>query len=112
MEKKLIQLTPVVRKDEHILPTSLAVNRIAKALNSKEIYYKSTKSIYLEIRSMVEGTLVKGHALKASNGRAPEPKSRSRNGQLTHELLKTYHFHYMGNRLEEVVPDLKEVLEE
>jgi hypothetical protein len=101
----------VVRKDEHILPTSLSVNRIAKALNSKEIYYKSTKSIYLEIQAMVEGAMVTGQAVKYGDGRPPEPGSRSKNGQLTHDLLKTYHFQYMGNRLTEIAPDLKEVLE-
>jgi len=112
LEGKLIKLTPVVRKDDHILPTSLAVNKIAKALNSKEIYYKSTKSIYIEIQSLIEGSLLKGQKVKVSDGKTPDPKSRSKNGQLTRELLEKYHFQYMGNRLVDIVPDLKEVLEE
>lgn len=112
LEGKIIQLSPVIKRDEYVLPTYQAVSKIAKTMNTKGFDYKSTKSIYKEIQVLIEGSLHRGQKIKISDGKVPALTAKSKNGHLTKELLEKYHFHYMGNKLTDLIPDLKEVLEE
>jgi predicted molibdopterin-dependent oxidoreductase YjgC len=111
LEGKPIHLTPVIGRNDHILPTSRVVGRIAAALNGRESFDTSPESIAGEIQALIAGSLAKGRKVKSSDAN-PDPKSRSKNSMLTREMLKKYHFHYMGNNLADRIPDLREVLEE
>ncbi len=109
LEGKLKRFTPVHQND-HILPTSRIIGRIAAILDMKESF--NTQNLDRQIQALAEGSLVTGRKPRIGEEKKPHPRSKSKNSDMTREMLKKHHFHYMGNNLEKVIPDLQEVLQE
>lgn len=110
LEGKVLPFKAVIPRDDHILPSGEAVNEIAHLLRGKPLYSATDKAPSRKIRAMLDSALIKGRKLKPGNDAPPDARSQSKNSQLTRQLLKKYHFHYMGNSLSDVIPDLEEVL--
>jgi predicted molibdopterin-dependent oxidoreductase YjgC len=115
LEGKLLPFNAVIPRADHILTSGEAVNKLARLLRGKPLYNEADKntpddSTSRQIHAMLDSALIEGRELKPGNTTPPDPRSQSKNSQLTRQLLKKYHFHYMGNSLPDVIPDLDEVL--
>ncbi len=109
LEGKPIRIQPVITMDDNIQPTSQIINSIAMKMTRKAGFV-STQSMKEQTQLLIK-ELTEGKKLRVGKRQAPTPDSRSKHGQLTLDSLKRHHFHYMGNSLADIIPDLQKVLE-
>lgn len=111
LEGRLLPLAAVVPEGNWLMTAAEAANAITTQMGKKALFNGSAASLDAHLRSLVEKSLARGRKIRAKKKEAPESRSRSKNGRLTGESLQKYHFHYLGNSLPDLVPDLAKVLE-
>jgi predicted molibdopterin-dependent oxidoreductase YjgC len=111
LEGKVINIQPAIQMNEYIRPTHRIISRISGEMKRKA-GVMSTPYVEELVSLLLQKTLATGQKPKRGNGKVADFKSRSKRGQLTDESVKRHHFHYMGNSLTEIIPDLQKVLEE
>ncbi|MDJ0622334.1 MAG: molybdopterin-dependent oxidoreductase [Desulfocapsaceae bacterium] len=112
LEGSLLPLSAMVPGEDQLMTPAGAVNGIAMHMGRKVLFAGSASNPDRQLIPLVEQTLTRGRKRQTGATESPEPRSRSKNGRLTGKTLQKHHFHYLGNSLPDLVPDLAKVLEE
>lgn len=112
IERSLKKFTPVIRPPRLSRPTWAVMQEVAEVMQQKGFGYKRASMILSEIKSLIDFSFSTAEYGSKRLMSVKQTDRRKSNKFPVKVMIEPNHFHYMGNLLSALIPDMEEIREE